>query len=114
MYLTSSSLRFSIGISFIPSLIGWVIFNLQGLVLFGLYMGGIISALCVSFVMKFLQKDQSQHALLLELQSYRNQELRIVEIGMLDRAKIFLRRVGGIIFALSILLWFLCTFLQAQ
>lgn len=99
--------------AFIPAQTVWGIFNLQGLVLFGLYMTGIVSALCVSFVMKFLQKDKSQHALLLELPSYRIPDLKSVGIGLLDRGKIFLKRVGGIIFALSILLWFLCTFPQA-
>ncbi|MEK0212960.1 MULTISPECIES: ferrous iron transporter B [Acinetobacter] len=99
--------------AFIPAQTVWGIFNLQGLVLFGLYMAGIVSALCVSFVMKFLQKDKSQHALLLELPSYRIPDLKSVGIGLLDRGKIFLKRVGGIIFALSILLWFLCTFPQA-
>lgn len=99
--------------AFIPAQTVWGIFNLQGLVLFGLYMAGIVSALCVSFVMKFLQKDKSQHALLLELPSYRIPDLKGVGIGLLDRGKIFLKRVGGIIFALSILLWFLCTFPQA-
>lgn len=98
--------------AFIPSTSVWGIFNLQGLVLFGLYMAGIVSALCVSFVMKFFQKDKSQHTLLMELPSYRFPDIKSVWIGLLDRAKIFLRRVGGIIFALSILLWFLCTFPQ--
>jgi ferrous iron transport protein B len=98
--------------AFIPEKMVWGIFNLQGLVLFGLYMAGIVSALCVSFLMKFFQKDKSQHALLLELPSYRFPDLKSVGIGLLDRAKIFLKRVGGIIFALSILLWFLCTFPQ--
>lgn len=99
--------------AFIPAKQVWGLFNLQGLVLFGLYMAGIFSALLVSFVMKLMQKDQSPHALLLELPSYRWPDLKSVMIGLLDRAKIFLRRVGGIIFALSILLWFLCTFPQA-
>ncbi|MDH0031687.1 MULTISPECIES: ferrous iron transporter B [unclassified Acinetobacter] len=99
--------------AFIPEQTVWGIFNLQGLVLFGLYMSGIVSALCVSIVMKFLQKDKSQHALLLELPSYRIPDLKSVGIGLLDRGKIFMKRVGGIIFALSILLWFLCTFPQA-
>ncbi|MBK0064709.1 MULTISPECIES: ferrous iron transporter B [unclassified Acinetobacter] len=98
--------------AFIPSQTVWGIFNLQGLVLFGLYMAGILSALVVSFVMKFLQKDKSQHALLMELPSYRFPNFKSVGIGLLDRAKIFLKRVGGIIFALSVLLWFLCTFPQ--
>ena len=99
--------------AFIPAQHIWGWLNLQGLVLFGLYMAGIFSALLVSFTMKLLQKDQSPHALLLELPSYRWPDLKSVMIGLLDRAKIFLRRVGGIIFALSILLWFLCTFPQA-
>lgn len=98
--------------AFVPSQTVWGIFNLQGLVLFGLYMAGIVSALVVSFVMQFFQKDKSQHALLMELPSYRFPNLKSVGIGLLDRGKIFLKRVGGIIFALSILLWFLCTFPQ--
>ncbi len=98
--------------AFIPSETVLGIFNLQGLVLFGLYMAGIVSALCVSFVMKFFHKDKSQHMLLMELPSYRFPDLKNIWIGLLDRAKIFLKRVGGIIFALSILLWFLCTFPQ--
>jgi len=99
--------------AFIPEKMVWGIFNLQGLVLFGLYMAGIVSALVVATVLKFFQKDKSQHMLLMELPSYRFPDIRSVWIGLLDRAKIFLKRVGGIIFALSILLWFLCTFPQA-
>ncbi|MGQ9374862.1 ferrous iron transporter B [Acinetobacter tandoii] len=98
--------------AFIPAQTVWRIFNLQGLVLFALYMAGIFSALIVSFVLKFFQKDKSQHALLMELPSYRFPDLKSVGIGLLDRTKIFMKRVGGIIFALSILLWFLCTFPQ--
>ncbi|MHA3097527.1 ferrous iron transporter B [Acinetobacter brisouii] len=99
--------------AFIPSKMVWGIFNLQGLVLFALYMAGIISALIVAFVLKFFQKDKSQYALLMELPSYRFPNMKSIGIGLLDRAKIFLKRVGGIIFALSILLWFLCSFPQA-
>ncbi|AYO55859.1 ferrous iron transporter B [Acinetobacter wuhouensis] len=98
--------------AFIPSQTVWGIFNLQGLVLFALYMSGIVSALIVATVLKFFQKDKSEHALLMELPSYRIPDVKSVWIGLLDRAKIFLKRVGGIIFALSILLWFLCTFPQ--
>ncbi|BCX72113.1 ferrous iron transport protein B [Acinetobacter bereziniae] len=98
--------------AFIPEKMVWGFLNLQGLVLFGLYMAGIVSALIVATVLKFFQKDKSQHALLMELPSYRIPDVKSVWIGLLDRAKIFLKRVGGIIFALSILLWFLCTFPQ--
>ena len=98
--------------AFIPAQTVWGFLNLQGLVLFGLYMAGIVSALLVSFVLKFFHKDKSQHMLLMELPSYRFPDLKNVWIGLLDRGKIFLKRVGGIIFALSIVLWFLCTFPQ--
>lgn len=98
--------------AFVPAQTVWSFLNLQGLVLFGLYMAGIVSALVVSFVLKFFHKDKSQHMLLMELPSYRFPDLKNVWIGLLDRGKIFLKRVGGIIFALSIVLWFLCTFPQ--
>lgn len=98
--------------AFIPAQQVWGVLNLQGLVLFGLYMAGIVSALLVSLVVKFFHKDHSQHALLMELPSYQIPDIKSIWIGLLDRAKIFMKRVGGIIFALSILLWFLCTFPQ--
>ena len=85
-------------------------FNLQGLVLFGLYMAGILSALAVSWVMKKWRRDKGEHPLLLELPSYRIPNLRDVAIGLWERAWIFLKRVGGIIFALTVLLWVLLTF----
>jgi len=89
-------------------------FNQQGLVLFGLYIAGILSALVVSFVMKKWRRlratDGGEHALLLELPSYRLPNPRDVLIGLWERAVIFLKRVGGIILALTILLWFLLSF----
>ncbi|HJF27440.1 ferrous iron transporter B [Acinetobacter bohemicus] len=98
--------------AFIPEQTVGGFMNLQGLVLFALYMAGIVSALAVSFVLKFFYKDKSQHMLLMELPSYRFPDLKNVWIGLVDRGKIFLKRVGGIIFALSVVLWFLCTFPQ--
>jgi ferrous iron transport protein B len=86
------------------------IFNQQGLVLFGLYAAGILSALLVSWVMKKWRRDKGEHALLLELPSYRIPHPRDLLIGLYERAMIFLKRVGGIILALTILLWFLLNF----
>jgi ferrous iron transport protein B len=95
--------------AFIPQQkIGW--FNLPGLVLFALYAAGILSALIVSWVMKKWRRDKGEHPLLLELPSYRVPHLRDLAIGLWERAMIFLRRVGGIILALTILLWFLLNF----
>lgn len=96
--------------AFIPAQTVWGVFNLQGVVLFGLYFGGIASALIVAWVMKFLQSDRSEHALLMELPSYRLPDPRSIAIGLYERARIFLKRVGGIILAVTILLWFLATF----
>jgi ferrous iron transport protein B len=96
--------------AFIPQREVAGLFNLQGLVLFALYFSGIISALLVAFVMKALRRNKSDHALLMELPAYRLPHARDIALGLLQRAKIFLRRVGGIIFALTVLLWLLCTF----
>ena len=86
------------------------ILNLQGLVLFALYAAGILSALAVAWVMKKWRRDKSEHPLLLELPSYRMPHPRDLLLGLWERAAIFLRRVGGIILALTVLLWFLLSF----
>ncbi len=86
------------------------VFNLQGLVLFALYVAGILSALAVSYTMKRWRRDTGEHALLLELPSYRMPHPRDLAIGLKERAMIFLKRVGGIILALTVLLWFLLSF----
>ncbi|GAB2506171.1 ferrous iron transporter B [Pseudoxanthomonas sangjuensis] len=96
--------------AFIPQETVWGVFNRQGLVLFGLYAAGIASALLVSWVMKKWRRDKGEHALLLELPSYRVPHARDLLIGLWERAMIFLKRVGGIILALTILLWFLLSF----
>jgi ferrous iron transport protein B len=96
--------------AFIPQREVWGVFNLQGIVLFGLYAFGIVSVLAVAFVMKHLRRDKSEHALLLELPAYRWPNPRDVAIGLYERALIFLRRVGGIILALTVLLWFLSSY----
>jgi ferrous iron transport protein B len=95
--------------AFIPQQkIGW--FNLQGLVLFALYAAGIVSALAVAWVMKKWRRDKNEHALLLELPSYRLPHPRDLALGLWERAAIFLKRVGGIILALTVLLWVLLYF----
>jgi ferrous iron transport protein B len=83
---------------------------LQGLVLFALYAAGILIALLVAWTMKKWRRDRGEHALLLELPSYRLPHPRDLALGLWERAAIFLKRVGGIILALTILLWFLLTF----
>ena len=96
--------------AFIPEQKVLGFFNMQGLVLFGLYLFGIVSVLGVAWVMKKFNRQKTDHALLLELPSYRLPNLRDLAIGLWDRTRIFLRRVGGIILTLTILLWFLSSF----
>ncbi len=96
--------------AFIPERTVAGVFNLQGIVLFGLYVGGIVSALAVAWVIKRLRKDKSEHTLLMELPSYRIPHLRDLAIGLWERAMIFIKRVGGIILALTVILWFLSSF----
>lgn len=96
--------------AFIPDRTIGGLFNLQGVVLFVLYVAGIVSALAVAYVMKWYRAAQDAHPLLLELPSYRLPHPRDVLIGLWERARIFLRRVGTIIFSLTILLWFLASF----
>ena len=96
--------------AFIPQREVLGVFNLQGLVLFALYAAGILSALAVSWVMKRWRRDTREHALLLELPAYRWPSPRDVAIGLYERAAIFLKRVGGILLALTVLLWFLASY----
>jgi ferrous iron transport protein B len=86
--------------------------NLQGLVLFLLYLAGIVSAMAVAWVMQRLGRrtGPQHHTLMLELPAYRWPNLRNLAIGLYERARIFTTRVGTIILSLMILLWFLSTF----
>lgn len=96
--------------AFIPRRTVLDVFNLQGVVLFALYFAGVASALIVAWVMKYLRRDRTEHALLLELPSYRVPHPRDIAIGLWERASIFVRRVGTIILALTVLLWFLSSY----
>ncbi len=96
--------------AFIPRTEVMGVFNLQGLVLFALYMAGILSALLVSFVIKKTRKDKSEHALLIELPRYRWPNPRDIAMGLWERTIIFMRRVTGIILSLTVILWFLSSY----
>ena len=85
-------------------------FNLRGLTLFGLYVAGVLSAMGVAFALKRVWMKSRYQPLMLELPPYRVPNLRNLALGLWERARIFLRRVGGIIFALTVLLWFLSSY----
>ena len=85
-------------------------FNLQGLTLFGLYVAGVVSAMAVAWLLKRVWSKSSYQPLMLELPPYHWPSLRNLGIGLWERGTIFLRRVGTIIFALTVLLWFLASY----
>ncbi|GIL03841.1 MAG: ferrous iron transporter B [Betaproteobacteria bacterium] len=84
--------------------------NLQGLVLFALYAAGIAGAVAVAYAIKRFAPGTGEHPLLLELPSYRLPNPRDLALGLLERAHVFVRRVGTIILALTVLLWALASF----
>ncbi|MDR8730001.1 ferrous iron transporter B [Burkholderia pseudomultivorans] len=96
--------------AFIPSQRVLGIFNLQGVVLFALYAAGIGGAMLVGWIMKKLRGPQGEHALLMELPSYRLPRVRDVAIGLWERGSIFMKRLTGVILALTVLMWFISTF----
>jgi ferrous iron transport protein B len=96
--------------AFIPIRYVFGVFNLQGIVLFSLYLVGILGAMAVGWVMKRVRRDKSEHALLMELPSYRMPKLRDVVIGLYERGAIFLKRLTGVILGLTVLMWFISTF----
>jgi ferrous iron transport protein B len=85
-------------------------FSLRGLVLFGLYLAGVLGAVLVAFVMKRVTLRAGYHPLLLELPEYHWPNLRTLATGLYERTMIFITRVGTIILSLMIVLWFLATF----
>jgi ferrous iron transport protein B len=85
--------------------------NLRGLVLFALYLAGVLSALGVAFVLKRTSAAREDYRpLLLELPEYRVPHLRNLALGLWERTQIFLTRVGTIILTLMVVLWFLASF----
>ena len=86
------------------------IVNLRGLVLFGLYLAGVFSAMGVAFVLKRTVMRGEDRPLLLELPEYRLPNLRNLALGLWERLRIFVGRVGTIILSLMVVLWFLASF----
>jgi ferrous iron transport protein B len=96
--------------AFVPDQTVARFFNLQGLVLFVLYVAGIVAAMVVAYVIQRSTARLAQHPLLMELPSYRWPNVRNLAIGLWERTRIFLERVGTIILSLMIVLWFLSSF----
>ncbi len=96
--------------AFIPHRSLWGGLELQGVVLFVLYVIGVAGAMAVAFVLKRSGASSGFQALMLELPAYHWPNLRNLGIGLWQRVEIFMSRVGTIILALMVILWALSSF----
>ncbi len=96
--------------AFIPNTTVWGWVSLQGLVMFGLYAGGIVSALVVSLVIRRVLWRGMVEPFMMELPAYKMPDIKSVLMNLWLRAKIFLKRAGKIILPLMIIVWALSTF----
>ena len=96
--------------AFIPNQTVWGFANLQGLVMFGLYAAGIVSALAVSFVIRRIFWRGAVEPFMMELPAYKTPDARSVLFNLWLRARIFLERAGRIILPLMVIVWAMSTF----
>jgi ferrous iron transport protein B len=84
--------------------------SLQGLVMMGLYLLGIVMALLASMVLKWFVKIKEKSYFILELPVYRAPRWKNVGVTMVQKAQIFVRDAGKVIMIISLLLWFLSSY----
>ena len=96
--------------AFVPATTVWGGIGLQGLVMFGLYATGIVGALAVAGVLRLTLLRGGRQPLLMELPSYKWPSPANVLLGLLERTRIFIRRLGTIILGVMVVLWFLASF----
>ncbi|WP_426050202.1 ferrous iron transporter B [Brevundimonas sp. SL161] len=96
--------------AFIPQQTVWGFANLQGLVMFGLYAAGIVSALLVSFVIRKVFWRGAVEPFMMELPAYKTPDAKSVLLNLWIRARIFMERAARIILPLMILVWAASTF----
>jgi ferrous iron transport protein B len=82
----------------------------QGFVLLFLYLIGLVSALLVAFLLSKIVKDSNHSLFVFELPKYRLPQLKSVGLTVVNKIKDFLTEAGGVILAISIVLWFLASF----
>jgi ferrous iron transport protein B len=91
-----------------PTAVG--VFNLQGLVMFALYISGVVSAVVVAFLLKRTLTKGRPQPLLMEMPTYKLPDPRDFFLNLWMRAWAFLKRAGKFIFAVSVILWFLSAY----
>jgi len=86
------------------------VLSLQGLVMMGLYLLGLVMAMLVAYVMKLFIRLEEKSFFILELPVYRSPRWKNVFITMIEKAKIFVVDAGKVIMVISLLLWALSSF----
>jgi len=86
------------------------IFNMQGLLVMGLYLLGFLAAIISAWVMKLIIKSKQQSTFTLEMPIYRAPRWKNVGFEIFSKVKIFLFDAGKIIIAISIILWVLSSY----
>jgi ferrous iron transport protein B len=84
--------------------------GLQGLVLFALYVAGVVGALVAGLVLRRTITKGGTSGFIMEMPKYQLPALRDLAIGLWQRAWVFLRRAGTIIFTVTVVLWLLLSF----
>jgi len=79
--------------------------NLQGLILFGLYMFGIVMGILTALLLRKSALRGPKPPFALMLPEFRRPNIRTVLIQLLGRAKVFLYRAGTVIFAVAVVVW---------
>ncbi len=84
--------------------------GVQGLVMMGLYLLGLVMALIVSYIAKWFIRINEKSFFILELPTYRSPRWNNVLPTMISKAKIFVFDAGKVIMVISLILWGLCSF----
>lgn len=88
--------------------------GLQGLVMFGLYVFGVVGAMAVALLLRRSITKGQASGFIMEMPKYQLPRIKDLAIGLFQRAWIFLRRAGGIIFLVTVALWILLSFPRAE
>ena len=85
-------------------------FNLQGLVMMGLYLLGVVAALGSAWAMKMILKSKDRSFLMMELPTYKMPYWKNISITVIQKVGIFIKNAGQIILIISMVLWVLASF----
>ncbi|MGN6374901.1 MAG: ferrous iron transporter B [Sphingomonas sp.] len=96
--------------AFIPDRQVLPLVGLQGLVMFSLYVLGVVGAFCAALVLRRTVTKGASSGFMMEMPKYQMPRARDIVLGLWSRALIFLKRAGTIIATTTIILWALLSF----